>query len=196
MIDRKIFFDAVRDSLFGGSLTEGQVKGMDATLDVWALYTLKFDPTPDIRWLSYLLATSYHEVGRTMLPCRETFARFDKDVHLSASYADVDAESGERFYGRGLVQLTHKDNYAKFGGAVGMDLVAAPDIALSPFAASMIQFKGMMEGLFTGKKLADYIHGDTCDYYNARRIINATDKASEIAGYAEKFEAALRAASE
>ena len=51
----------------------------------------------------------------------------------------------------------------------------------------------MRDGDFTGKDLADYIDEDNCDYVEARRIVNGTDRAEQIAGYAEKFEAALRA---
>ena len=47
--------------------------------------------------------------------------------------------------------------------------------------------------LLQGKKLADYLSGDTCDYKNARRIINGTDQWQLIQGYAEKFEGILRA---
>jgi hypothetical protein len=50
---------------------------------------------------------------------------------------------------------------------------------------------GMRNGIFTGKKLNTYINGTTCDYINARRIINGTDKASLIKGYAVNFEACL-----
>jgi hypothetical protein len=53
---------------------------------------------------------------------------------------------------------------------------------------------GMRQGLFTGRKLATYINDAQCDYVNARRIINGTDRAQDIAGYAQTFETALRAA--
>jgi len=49
----------------------------------------------------------------------------------------------------------------------------------------------MMRGLFTGKKLNDYFNANTCDWLNARRIINGTDHAELIAGYAQKFYNAL-----
>ncbi|WP_449397146.1 hypothetical protein [Devosia riboflavina] len=51
----------------------------------------------------------------------------------------------------------------------------------------------MTKGTFTGKKLQDYINSDQCNYVEARRIVNGKDKdkAALIAGYAEKFEAAL-----
>jgi hypothetical protein len=198
MIDREMFFDQVRETIYSGSLTADQVACLDAALDCWILYSLRGggagklrgdEMATDIRWLAYILATAWHEARS--VPVRETFARFDKDVHLSASYAAIDAESGERFYGRGLVQLTHKSGYAGQSELWGVDLVAAPDIALGMHAANLIMFAGMILGSFTGKKLADYINEDGCDYFNARRIVNGTDKAELIADYAEAFEAAL-----
>ena len=48
------------------------------------------------------------------------------------------AESGEgwKFRGRGLKQLTGKDNYARCGNALGLDLVNNPDLLLEPLAAA------------------------------------------------------------
>ena len=48
------------------------------------------------------------------------------------------AESGEgwKFRGRGLKQLTGKDNYARCGNALGLDLVGNPDLLLEPLAAA------------------------------------------------------------
>ena len=52
---------------------------------------------------------------------------------------------------------------------------------------------GMRQGSFTGKKLSTYIYSAGCDYQQARRIINGTDQAAKIAGYAERLELILRA---
>ena len=47
------------------------------------------------------------------------------------------AESGEgaKFLGRGIKQLTGKDNYARCGAALGLDLVNNPDLLLEPLPA-------------------------------------------------------------
>jgi hypothetical protein len=52
----------------------------------------------------------------------------------------------------------------------------------------------MAAGIYTGKKLSDYIGNGKRDYVNARRIINGTDKAQQIAAIAESFRSALIAA--
>ena len=55
-------------------------------------------------------------------------------------------------------------------------------------------FDGMINGMFTGKKLADYFNATTTDWTNSRRIINGTDKAAEIAAICKQIYADLLAA--
>jgi hypothetical protein len=55
----------------------------------------------------------------------------------------------------------------------------------------LILMTGMLEGLFTGKRLAIYINRDGADYWNARRVVNGTDRAVLIESYAERFEIGL-----
>jgi hypothetical protein len=73
-------------------------------------------------------------------------------------------------------------------------LLKDPDQALDPQIAYKIMSVGMRKGCFTGKKLSDYINQNGSDYVNARRIINGTDQADKIAGYAAKLEQVLAAA--
>jgi putative chitinase len=56
----------------------------------------------------------------------------------SARMGNGPAESGEgwKFRGRGLKQLTGKDNYARCGAALGVDLVGNPDLLLEPMYAA------------------------------------------------------------
>ena len=77
------------------------------------------------------------------------------------------------------------------GEILGIDLLNNPDLAMRADIAANIMIVGMVRGLFTGKKLNDYINDKKTDYVNARRIINGTDAAAKIAAYAVKYERAL-----
>ena len=85
------------------------------------------------------------------------------------------------YEGRGYVQVTHDFNYQMFSNKLGLDLVHNPDLALEPETAWKICELGMTQGLFTGKKLSDYFTEDETHWYDARRIINGTDRAKQFA---------------
>jgi len=190
MIDRKSFYDGARASPFPGSLTEEQVAGMGAILAEWERRKL-----PDLRHLAYMLATAYHETAHRMRPITEYGGRsyFDR-YEGRKDLGNTVKGDGYMYRGRGYVQLTGRRNYALASAKLGVDLVASPDRALEPTLAAAIMFLGMSEGWFTGKELGDYINAAGADYLNARRIINGTDRALMIAGYAEAFHKALVAA--
>jgi len=150
---------------------------------------------------AYVLATAYHETAGTMKPVRETLANSDakaKELLTKAwkagkmKWVTRDYWSGG-FFGRGYVQLTHEENYRKAGQKLGIDLVGNPSKALEPAIAAEILVLGMRDGWFTGKKLSDYITLTRSDYTWARRIVNGTDRADLIAGYAKAFNALLLA---
>ena len=189
-MQRKSFFDAIRHDPFKGHIGPKQVAGMEAILDEWDVSGLT-----DLRWLAYMLATTFHETARTMQPIREYgkaayFKKYDGRKDLGNTVPG----DGARFKGRGFVQLTGRRNYTLASQKLGFDLVGKPDIALLPAIAARIMFEGMTEGWFTGRKLSHYFGAKT-DWKNARRIINGTDKAALIAGYAVSFHSALQAAS-
>lgn len=167
-------FDILRKAF--GSFTQTQVNAINFLVD-------EFDKDKSISYpqAAYMLATTWHETARTMLPIKER----GSDLYLrSKPYYP--------FIGYGYVQLTWQNNYAKAGNLLGLDLVNDPEIALKPEVAVNIMILGMKQGWFTGKRLSDYIDQSKKDYVNARRIINGTDKAQLVASYAETFEKALR----
>jgi putative chitinase len=185
-MDRKTFFDHVRGKPFSGALDQSQVAGLNTLLDAWE----KHSPQGDTRWLAYDLGTAFHETAHTMQPVREI------GHGAGRAYGSPDQTTGKVYYGRGYVQLTWKSNYLRLSPLVGVDLVADPDHALNPDIAATILFVGMERGLFTGKKLADFFNDNRTDWVNARRIVNALDRAGDIARYAEEFHAAIMAATE
>ena len=92
------------------------------------------------------------------------------------------------YYGRGYVQLTWKYNYAKYSDKLHQDYVSNPDQVMQPDVSLFVIVDGMKNGVFTGKTLGDYISGSHVDFVNARRIINGTDRAELIAGYAQQWQ--------
>ncbi|WP_198021451.1 lytic transglycosylase domain-containing protein [Burkholderia sp. WSM2232] len=95
---------------------------------------------------------------------------------------------GYKYRGRGLVQLTFKKAYRRFNGVAGTDLVQNPDKVLELPLAVQIMMCGMRDGTFSGARLSDFLDSETPDYVGARAIINGSDKASQFAFYAKKFE--------
>jgi len=184
MIDRKIFYDQVRKSIFGGRITTAQVDGMDVLLSVWGK---NYQDQISLAQLAYCLATAFHETARTMQP----IAEYGKGK--GRTYGTPDPKTGKTYYGRGFVQLTWLANYKTMGDLLNVDLVHNPDRAMEPVLAANILFHGMLAGLFTGKRLSHYINSVTSDFVGARRIVNGADRAQMIAGYAVDFATALEA---
>lgn len=204
-IDPTTFFSYVRRAPFGGRLTQAQVDGLNACLTAAASYSVS-----DPRWLAYILATAFHETGAAMAPVRENMVyssaarivatwpkRFvslveaQRYVNQPKALANkvyngrlgnvMGTDDGWIYRGDGLVQITGRDNYKKFGVEPGMDLATSVRVL----------FEGMLGGMFTGKKLSDYFNATRDDPVGARAIVNGTDKASLIASYYKRFLAAL-----
>ncbi len=174
--DRAKFFGGYR-AAFGPLRKQSQVDGLEKLLAL-----MEADPWPDIRDAAYFLATVKHECADTWQPISErgTDAYFSR-YEGRAALGNTEPGDGLRFKGRGYVQITGRANYERFG------IADTPTSALDPDVSYGIAKRGMLEGLFTGKKLSDYP-----DYLNKRRAINGTDRAEMIAGYARKFEGILR----
>jgi hypothetical protein len=153
----------------------------------------------DIRWAAYMLATVQHECASKWLPIEEFGKGKGRPYGTPVPVSDENGTSYlNTYYGRGFVQLTWRANYDRMGRALGMGnlLVLHPEHALEPQTAYRVMSLGMRTGIFTGKKLADFIHGAQCDYVNARRIINGIDRAELIAGYAKVWEQSLGVATQ
>ncbi|MBL6448232.1 hypothetical protein JMN32_18100 [Fulvivirga sp. 29W222] len=137
----------------------------------------------DKRKLAYILATVEGECGfRSKAEKKQVTAKTERQkelIRLQSRYWS----SG--YYGRGFVQITWKANYEKAKELTGVDVVTYPDKVLSPKVAATIAVKGMIDGMFTGKKLSHYFNDKKTDWVKARAIINGSDHADDFADKAK-----------
>lgn len=200
-INRTTFLAMLRNAPFGGKLSTSQIDGMNAIIDAWMAtrYT-------DLRWLAYMLATAFWETGQTMQPIREANGKTDAQTIARLDAAWKAGKLGsvktpywrDGWFGRGLVQITHKENYVLLGALIGIDLASNPGLALRMDVAIKIMFEGMLKGKslrgdFTGRSLEQYFNATTEQPEQARAIINGSDKAKLIAGFYGNFLPALKA---
>lgn len=192
-MNRETFFNAIRPAF--GSLNVRQVEGMNALLDAGQHLPLHH--------MANVLAQVRRETGGYMFPIKETVMPSHKEKNppdaevirrLDRAFAAgklkwVKAPYWQDgWFGRGQIQLTHRANYLKFG-------ITNPENAMQPEVSAKVAVRGMAEGLFTGRRLADYDFPAALDAppkLNPRRIVNGQDGSdAEVAGFHRQFAAAL-----
>ncbi|MGY5791900.1 glycoside hydrolase family 19 protein len=197
-MDRTAFFAALRrrtSGVFGTSLSQSQVDGINGILDAFATHGDGRDKT-----LAYALATAYHETGARMVPVREGFAKNDasaRRIVAKRDYGKLAGKYGHVYYGRGQVQLTWLKNYDTSSADAAYDLVAYPDKMLDPVISARVMIKGLLDGRWNGagKGIAAYLPASgPDDLKNARRTVNVTDKWELIGGYYAAFLSAIKEA--
>lgn len=210
--DEKVLFERLRAAPFGGRLVQSQIDALRAILKAVA----KVRPDMSIYWLAYIIATAFHEAGSDMKPKEENL-RYSTAERIKAvwpkrfkSLADAALyvknpkalanfvyggrmgnnakNDGWTYRGRGLAQITGKENYARF------DIMNNPDKALELDTAAYILVYGMVNGVFSGKALKDFDIVNGFDAEGARRIINGTAQASLVARHYDAILQALDAA--
>jgi putative chitinase len=85
---------------------------------------------------------------------------------------------GAKYIGRGLIQLTGKENYANCGSAIGVDLVANPDLLATP------KYAALSAGWFWNRKglnaLADADDIDTITKRINGGLIGIADRKAKV----------------
>lgn len=101
------------------------------------------------------------------------------------------------FFGRGLIQITWRNNYERFGKFFGQDFVGNTNLPKLLKWAIPIAVGGTtgVNGcpLFTGVKMSDFGRSPNFDFYNSRRTVNGLDKAGLVASEAKKWLAKINA---
>lgn len=191
------FFASLRSGILGPTLSPSEVEGCQAILSAAEGLPISF--------VAYMLATAYHETATTMQPVKEAnwlspaaqrayfFRMYDIEgarPDVARALGNLQPGDGARFPGMGYVQCTGRKNAERAQRELGLPIVDNPALLMRPDIAAKVMRRGMVEGWFTGKKLADYLP-DLGGFVAARRIINGTDRADAIASHARKFMDAL-----
>ena len=176
-MNRQTVFEKLKENKLFSEFTQLQVYTINAILDECENLGVT-----DGRQIAYIFATAYHECFKPSKPwTRMTpMPEFGGEDYLKS-------KKYYPYYGRGLSQITWDYNYKKEAKRLKIDLVNKPELMLVVGTAANSHVYCMKHGTYTGKKLSDYINDSKLDFINARRIINGTDRAITIAGYADKF---------
>lgn len=192
MINIEKFFPACTDRLFNGFMKQTQAEGIRAIIDEYDRRKMT-----DVRHLAYILATIYHEVGKTMQPIEERGKGHGKAYGMKLKYSRKPYTTPDKlYYGRGLTQNTWFEIYEALTKAAkkqgyDWDFLKNPELLLQMAPSVWAAFQGMTTGLYTGVGLSDFFNDHETNPINARRIINGTDCAAMIAGYYREFQICL-----
>jgi hypothetical protein len=208
-----IDYDVIRPHMPGGKLLQSQKDGIDEILEAYNQWG-----DGNVQRCAVVLATARWETAHTMQPVKETTNARDKTPPSDATVIkrlNAAWKAGKLkwvktpywnagWFGRGFVQLTHEANYKGPARTAvlqqfNVDIHKDRDAVMRPDIAAFILVRGMLEGWFTGKKLAEYVDdldeddaADLIEYLVSRKVVNGKDRAKEIADLALTFENALR----
>ena len=97
-------------------------------------------------------------------------------VYDRANLGNTELGDGSRYKGRGLIQITGKNNYRKIGNLIGVDLVENPELLetdreiMLKATLAYLEDKGFLTSNLTQSKLASIIgHSDDAENTVARR---------------------------
>lgn len=184
-MNRSVFFGGIRPLMPGSRITQAQVHRIEAVLN-----GLEERSVP-LNQQAYIFATAHHESDRW---------RAMTEYASGAAYegrkdlGNTEKGDGVRYKGRSFLMITGRRNYADWSKRLGVDFLAQPYLVSDLKYAVPILIDGMLLGTFTGKKLGDYVSKAKSDFVGARRVINGTDRAALIAGYARIYLSALKTA--
>jgi putative chitinase len=217
LISRKKFFAGYRATF--GPLSVIQVNGLSQLLDF--IEQDRFVTTIpvasyELATTKHETADTFHPIheygGKAYF-----IKRYGGQTKKGRELGNDTPEEGYYYAGQGYPQTTGESNFEKAEIALRRDypeIIADferrtgkvfdltvgdqpndegdPANMMDPAIAYATMSYGMRTGMFTGHKNSEYATSNPPNYRGWRRVINGTDKAQLIAGYATKFEAILR----
>lgn len=212
--DPEAFYEHLRKTpLLGPTISTDEFTGCETILAAaagklptsWAAYCLAtaFHETggvmaPNIENLNYSTASRIMEVWPSRFPSIASAQPFVRNAKGLANQV-YNGRMGNRpgtndgwdHRGRGQAHLTGREMYAKLDAELGLGgaLIRDPDLAMRPDISAQVLVIGMLKGLFTTKKLNDFIAAKptTKQFTNARVIINPDRNGAKVAAAAEVF---------
>ena len=110
--------------------------------------------------------------------------------NVARSMGNTEPGDGPKYHGRGLVQITWKDNYLHYGRLLGIDLVANPEEAKALYASSAILAAYFYDHRLHGKKIGDAARAK--DWVAVRKSVNGgTNNLADLLKYVGRLEAEL-----
>jgi predicted chitinase len=157
---------------FSGALKERELQGKFVELAVSILRETPSEETRNLReWATQVInqysgvqlsaATKKDLIENTPLLPSATPYEGRREL------GNTEAGDGERFIGRGYLQILGRANYTRFGKAIGVDLIAQPEKAEEPMTAAKILVQFFVER--KDKFLSALESGD---YVSIRRLVN------------------------
>jgi len=147
----------------------------------------------DTNCLAYILATAKHETWNY---------KYFEEINSGKKYENrkdlwnTKKWDWEKFKWRWMIQITWRRNYTIFDELLKKEdliwedesILDNPEIVTrNDEIMTFILIHWMMNGLFTGKILSDYINDEKIDFINARRVVNWIDKKYLIALYSKEY---------
>ena len=139
--------------------------------------------------IAYVLATAEHESDSfKTLEEYSSGAQYENRPELGNNQPG----DGVRYKGRGYVQLTGRLNYTRYSDIAGLKLAEYPIMVMNwPALSVFVIVDGMLRGVYTGRRLDEFVNAGKQDFFNARRVINGTDRAQKIADQASDWQRQL-----
>lgn len=190
------------------ALTPANEQAINGIFDTWDQ-----NPGDDLEELAYILATARRETMGTWEPVREApscgtdetcreraigtllASRAKASGRPTAANYAAASPNGQRYYGRGYIQLTGEANYRQADLKLqdGHRLETHPDDVMQVSIAQKILVRGMLEGWFGNHKpLSRWLGITPYDWYHARDNVNPGSPHKAIAAkYAQDILACL-----